>query len=131
MKVCIDTNTYEAFKRKNKEVISLLEEADQVIVPNIVLGELYSGFYRGLKTKQNIAELEMFLEIPGIVDFGVSTEVAERYGMIVRDLYENGTPIPTNDIWISAIAFETSARLLTFDKHFDLVPGLPVIHPTP
>lgn len=129
MKICIDTNTYEAFKRKNQEVVSMLEEAEEVIVPTIVLGELYSGFYIGNRTKKNIAELDLFLEIPGICDHGVSAEVAERYGMIVKDLYKNGTPIPTNDIWISAVAFETSSRVLTFDRHFDLVPGLPVIHP--
>lgn len=64
MRICIDTNTYEAFKRKNSVVISYLEEADTVIVPTVVLGELYSGFFRGSKTEKNIAELQLFMEIP-------------------------------------------------------------------
>ena len=129
MNICIDTNTYEALKRKNVAVLSFLEEADSVIVPTIVLGELYSGFFRGSKTERNVAELQLFMEAPGIEEFGVTHEVAERYGLIIRDLFRNGTPIPTNDIWISAIAFETASRVLSFDKHFDFVPGLPVIHP--
>ena len=45
-------------------------------------------------------------------------------GELVRELRENGTPIPTNDIWIAATAFETASRVLSFDTHFGLVPGL-------
>ncbi|MFH1760016.1 MAG: PIN domain-containing protein [bacterium] len=44
-------------------------------------------------------------------------------------LKEQGTPIPTNDIWIAATAFEMGARLITYDKHFNNVPGLVIQSP--
>ena len=55
--------------------------------------------------------------------------VAERCGYLVRDLGQQGTPIPTNDLWIAASALETGARLVSYDAHFECVPGLIVIAP--
>jgi tRNA(fMet)-specific endonuclease VapC len=50
----------------------------------------------------------------------------DRFGRIAAALRKAGTPIPTNDIWIAAHAFETGAELITFDRHFDHVRSLPV-----
>lgn len=35
-----------------------------------------------------------------------------------------GTPIPTNDIWITAQTMEHGAELVTTDSHFDKISGL-------
>ena len=50
--------------------------------------------------------------------------VAERYGMLVSKLKQQGTPIPTNDIWIAAVALERGAQLVTMDAHSDNIPGV-------
>lgn len=44
MTLCIDTNAYAAFKRGHRQIVGLLEAADELLVPTIVLGELYAGF---------------------------------------------------------------------------------------
>lgn len=129
MKVCIDTNIYVALKRNDKKILTLLEQAVQIIVPTIVVGELYSGFHRGSKTNENIAELNDFLDTAGVVEANTDHVVADRYGLIIKQLCKQGTPIPTNDVWIAATTFETASRLLTFDRHFDNVPGLSLIRP--
>ena len=67
LKLCLDTNAYAAFKRNLPPLQQLLESADEVFVPTIVLGELYAGFQMGSKTQQNIRELGDFLETPGVV----------------------------------------------------------------
>lgn len=54
----------------------------------------------------------------------VTLTTADRFGRIAASLRVKGTPIPTNDIWIAAHAFETGAELLSFDRHFDRVDGL-------
>ena len=54
----------------------------------------------------------------------IDEHIAERYGVIVKQLKESGNPIPVNDIWIGATAVETGARLLSSDSHFDNIPGL-------
>ncbi|MFQ5810117.1 MAG: PIN domain-containing protein, partial [Armatimonadota bacterium] len=59
----------------------------------------------------------------------VTHSIAERYGVLVKQLKEQGTPIPTNDIWIAATALETGTRLVSYDAHFNNVPGLIVLSP--
>ena len=52
----------------------------------------------------------------------VDVHVAERYSQIYGDLRENGTPIPTNDMWIAATASANGMTVLTFDAHFNVIP---------
>jgi predicted nucleic acid-binding protein len=35
-----------------------------------------------------------------------------------------GTPIPDNDLWIAAIAWEHDLTLITRDEHFQYIPQL-------
>jgi tRNA(fMet)-specific endonuclease VapC len=124
MRICLDTNAYSAFKRGDADIIDLVETADEVSVPSIVLGELFAGFRMGSRTRRNTAELDDFLHRPGVSVAGVTRAVAERYGMLVGQLRQQGTPLPTNDIWIAAVALERGAQLVTLDAHFDDVPGV-------
>ena len=90
---------------------------------------LYAGFQLGSHYEDNCKDLATFLELPGIQIAAPGQDVAERYGYLVRDLRRQGTPFPTNDLWIGATALETGARLVSYDVHFQHVPGLIVIAP--
>jgi predicted nucleic acid-binding protein len=107
----------------------LLESAEEVLVPATVLGELYAGFEMGSRREVNRQELTEFLTLPGVEMTAVTADIAERYGILVGQLARQGTPIPTNDIWIAATALETGARLVTYDSHFGNIPGLIVLTP--
>jgi tRNA(fMet)-specific endonuclease VapC len=124
MKLCIDTSAYSILMRGDREIKELLETADEVLVPAVVLGELYAGFYMGRGSKKNIDELNNFLERPGVKVVPINSTITERYGLLIKTLKEAGTPLPTNDIWIAAVTFETGTRLLTKDRHFKSIPGL-------
>ena len=106
-----------------------LEEAELIYVPTIVLGELHAGFCLGSHYEKKRQQLEAFLDVPGVQITLPDEAVAERYGYLGRDLRQQGTPIPTNDLWIAASAMETGARLVSYDAHFECVPGLIVIAP--
>lgn len=129
MKLCLDTNAYVALRTGQPALAELLEQADEVFVPAVVIGELFTGFFMGTRQKQNAKELNTFLNLPGVSVSAVDINVAERYGLLIKDLREQGTPLPTNDIWIAASAFETGARLVSYDKHFSKIPGLTVYSP--
>jgi tRNA(fMet)-specific endonuclease VapC len=43
---------------------------------------------------------------------------------ILQQLKRHGTPIPTNDIWIAAVALQHGFSLFTRDEHFSNIPGL-------
>ena len=124
MRLCLDTNAYSAFKRGDADIIDLVETADEVAIPCIVLGELFAGFRMGSRARRNVAELEEFLRRPGVSVAAVTKTVAQRYGMLVNKLKQQGTPLPTNDIWIAAVALERGAQLVTMDAHFDNIPGV-------
>ncbi|MBI9098657.1 MAG: type II toxin-antitoxin system VapC family toxin [Spirochaetaceae bacterium] len=127
MKICLDTNAYSSFKKGNQNIREIMENADEIFVPATVLGELYSGFQIGNLTEKNLSELNEFLSKPGVSIIPTNTDIAFRYGFITKDLRKQGTPIPTNDMWIAAANMDKGSVLLSRDKHFKEIPGLLVL----
>ena len=129
MKVCLDTNAYSRLMRGHPPLTELLETAAVVMLPVTVLGELHAGFELGSRRETNRRFLDDFLDQSGVERVEVSPDMAERYGILVAQLSRQGTPIPTNDIWIAACALDSGARLVTYDPHFEHVQGLIVVSP--
>lgn len=124
MRVCLDTNAYSDLRKGKPGLDKLLEEAEEILVPAPVIGELEYGFLLGSRARENEEELADFLSLPGVREIPVSRGIAERYAYVKASLRKRGTPIPENDVWIAAVALETGSRLLTSDAHFDRIPGL-------
>jgi len=124
VRICIDTNIYSAFKNGDQNVIELLENADELLLPTVVLGELYAGFHIGSRQKKNLNELDQFLNLPGVYIVKIDKEIADRYGILIKILKEQGTPIPSNDVWIAAAALEKGSKIATYDTHFNNIPGI-------
>ena len=123
-KVLIDTNIYSFAMKGDENTISILRRIDFIGISTISIGELYSGFKGGNKEEKNRAELDIFLDSPRVNIFPVDVETADFYAAILNELKRKGTPIPTNDIWIAAIAFQNGLKLFSYDKHFTNIPGL-------
>ena len=100
---------------------TLLDQAESVAVPTIVLGELRTGFLLGGKLQRNETELEAFLDNPVVEVLPVDSETSRRYAEIVVELRKAGMPLPTNDIWIAASAARIGATVLTCDEHFERI----------
>lgn len=118
MRCCLDTSAYSQFKRGDPQVVELIDRADWVGVPAVVLGELWLGFLLGGRLRQNQAELAEFIGHPAVDTLAVDAEVARIYADMVVDLRKAGTPLPTNDIWVAATAARAGATVLTYDAHF-------------
>ena len=127
MRLALDTNAYVALMRGDESVRDLLEGADYIGIPAVVLGELSAGFLLGDRPERNLREFDSFIADAGVEVLGIGRREAERYGALVKALRERGRPIPTNDIWIAACALCADTRLLTADTHFSEVPGLVAI----
>ncbi len=127
MKILLDTNAYAAWKRGHEEMAHHIRRAEQIYLSAVVMGELLFGFRNGTRLKQNMAELETFLESPYVTFVPVTRVTADRFGLIAAALRTKRSPIPTNDIWIAAHAMETGADLLSFDRHFRRVEGLALV----
>ena len=125
-RLCLDTSAFSFWQRGHPECNSILDQSRDVGMPAISLGELRAGFRLGNREEKNEQELREFLAIPYVRVLAVDEEVAEHYAQIVADLTRAGTPLPTNDIWIAALALREGATLLTFDEHFRLIPRVGV-----
>jgi len=64
--VLLDTSAYSASHRGGKRIPGVMQEAETVAVPAIVLGELYSGFRQGSRYAENRALLARFLAKPSV-----------------------------------------------------------------
>lgn len=123
-RMLIDTNIYSQALRGDESVVGTLRSLEQIGFSSISVGELLSGFKGGSKEHDNRKELETFLDGPRTVLYPVDEHTAEYYSAIINQLRKDGTPIPTNDIWIAATAFQHGLKLYTSDKHFCYVAGL-------
>jgi tRNA(fMet)-specific endonuclease VapC len=110
--------------RGHEGVASEVRAAERVVFSSVVAGELFYGFRCGARFEKNARQMRTFLERPLVTFLPVTLTTADRFGRIAAELRRKGTPIPLNDIWIAAHAMESGAELLSFDRHFELVPGL-------
>jgi len=46
---------------------------------------------------------------------------SRHYAEIVAELRRAGTPLPTNDIWVAAVASRNGTTVLTCDDHFERI----------
>ncbi len=123
-RILIDTNIYVAFKRNVQEIVETLRGVDYIGINTVVLGELYAGFKGGVKENKNKVELDRFLDSPRVEVIPIDETTSEVYAHIFWNLRKKGHPIPTNDIWVAASAFQHSLALFTLDDHFNKVDGL-------
>jgi tRNA(fMet)-specific endonuclease VapC len=124
MIILLDTSGYVGFKVGVKEVVEIITNAQHIFFSPVVLGELMFGFRNGTRFKQNMEELDQFLQHDAVELIQIGRTTADRYSRIASFLKQQGTPIPTNDIWIAAQTMECGAELITSDKHFEKVAGL-------
>ena len=124
MKILLDTSAYVGFKRNAVEAVEIIVNAELIVFSPVVMGELMFGFRNGTRFKENMDDLDRFLkhEVVDLLPIGKIT--SDRYSRITVKLRQQGTPIPTNDIWIAAQAMEQGAELITSDQHFDKINGL-------
>jgi tRNA(fMet)-specific endonuclease VapC len=119
---CLDTVAYSHFKRGEARITRMLDRAEWIGVPVIVIGELCAGFAKGSRTEKNLEELDEFLALPVVETLPVDRRIAEMFGEIIEELRRGGRPIPVNDVWIAATCARAGAPLLTWDGRFRLIP---------
>ena len=128
-RVAIDTNIYTDIMNGYRPVQDVLMEFDVVLVPMIVLGELLYGFTYGTKEAANRVQLDRFFSRDFVKILTLSRKTTEYYALLMSSLRKNGTPLPTNDVWIAASACAEKVPLISRDRHFTKINGLQLIIP--
>ena len=124
MRVALDTNRYTDLCRGEPAVVEVVATADAVFLPFVVVGELRAGFGVGARARGNERTLQRFLAKPRVDVLFATEATTHHYAALFGQLRAQGTPIPTNDVWIAALALEHGLALSTRDGHFDHIPQL-------
>lgn len=124
MRVALDTNRYVDLCKGLIETVMILEEAEAIIIPFVVVGELRAGFAFGRRQAENERILRRFLLKNGVRVLFADEQTTHHYAAIFRQLRKQGTPIPTNDMWLAALVLQHNLVLHARDKHFDHLPQL-------
>ena len=117
-RICLDTSAYSHFMRGDAAAVRVISDARWVGLPSVVLGELRTGFLLGGRSDHNEVELERFLSHPLVGVLDVDEPASRIYAEIMVALRRSGTPLPTNDIWVAAVAAREGATVVTYDDHF-------------
>ncbi len=125
MKIVLDTNRYVDFARGDDVVVDVLENAEEIHLPLIVLAELRAGFAVGTRGAKNEGGLRRFLLRSGVGVLFPDEQTTHHYASVYRQLRQQGTPIPTNDMWIAAQVLQHGLVLFARDSHFDHLPQIP------
>ncbi|MEO8077122.1 MAG: type II toxin-antitoxin system VapC family toxin [Acidobacteriota bacterium] len=124
MRVALDTNRYVDLCKNVIETVALLEEAEAIVMPFVVIAELRAGFAHGRREAENERILRRFLLKDGVSVVFADDQTTYHYAALFRQLRRQGTPIPTNDMWLAALVLQHNLPLHARDKHFDHLPQL-------
>ncbi|MEQ1862540.1 MAG: type II toxin-antitoxin system VapC family toxin [Chthoniobacteraceae bacterium] len=124
MRVALDTNAYSDFLRGVPGRVRVVQAAERLFLPLIVLGELRAGFAAGSREEENVETLRQFLASPRASVLVPDETTTEHYARVFVQLRRKGVGIPTNDLWIAALVLQHDLELCSSDAHFEHVEGL-------
>lgn len=124
MRLALDSNRYSDLCRGLAPVVEVVEQAEAVLLPFVVVAELRAGFAVGKRGTDNERILQRFILKPGVGVLFADDQTTHFYAAAYRQLRQQGTPIPTNDLWIAALVLQHSLVLCARDRHFDHLPQL-------
>lgn len=124
MRILLDTNRYTDFCKAVPEAVAPVTAAEFVFLPFVALAELRGGFQAGTLARENERTLARFLASERVSVLYPDETTTQVYAGLFAQLRRQGTPIPTNDIWIAALALQHNLALLSRDAHFDNLPQL-------
>ena len=124
MRLALDTNAYVDICRGREDAVQPMRGAEHLFLTYVSLAELRAGFLAGTRSRENERNLVRFLNSPRAEVLYPDEQTTFHYARLFHQLKSQGTPIPTNDMWIAALVVQHDLVLLSQDKHFDYLPQL-------
>jgi len=122
MNILLDTHFYSAFCKGDESAVRIIQRARKIFIPFAALAELRTGFLCGTTARKNESSLTIFLNSDRVKVLYPDENTPHQFAAVFAQLRLLGKPIPTNDIWIAALAIQHDLILCSNDRHFDLLP---------
>ena len=121
----LDTNIVSAWLKGETPIADLIDGAESVFLPIIVVGELYYGAAFSSQVAKNTTDIKRITSRYPVLSLDEDTTMV--YGSIKTGLRKKGKPIPENDIWIAAIVIQNDLTLVSRDGHFKEIDELSLV----
>lgn len=118
----LDTNALSAIAENEPTAVRIFSQAASIELPVIVLGECRFGIAHSRRRNEYESWLDELIAATRVLP--VEDETSNHYARIRAELKKAGQPIPSNDLWIAALARQHRLPLMSQDRHFDGVQGL-------
>ena len=81
-RIGLDTSAYSAFLRGDDRIQEAIQRANEILLPQIVVGELAFGFEMGKQKQKNWKEFYRFLSSPRVEVVDIDFDTALYYARI-------------------------------------------------
>lgn len=115
----LDTNALSALAEGSESILRAAEHVATFSVPVVVVGEYEYGIARSRRREALERWLRQLLDASRVLE--IDRRTATAYAVIRERLRKRGRPIPSNDLWIAALAHQHELPVLSRDAHFDEV----------
>jgi hypothetical protein len=119
-KILVDTSVWIEFFRKKEpwySAISVLMDDKRICCSGIILAELIQG----AKSEKELEVLRDFRHVFEFLD--ESTDLWQAAGELSNTLQRKGKSVGLSDCYLAASAKAHKVKILTLDKHFDVIKG--------
>lgn len=119
-----DTNALSALGNEEPAILEKLNlaETPRPYLCFICLGEYRKGLLDSTRPAKPLAMLKQLCSSWDTLHS--NDETITHYAEIGHYLKTIGRPIPTNDIWIAALARQHAMPVFSRDRHFDHIPDI-------
>ena len=131
MGIVLDTSALIAIERGGSALANTVpSDVDDVCVPAVVIAELWIGVElaeSSQRRRERIQKIRALLDATRLISF--DERLAPTYARVYAELRAAGTPIPANDLAVSATALFYRHQVLvgpSGEEHFRRVRGLEV-----
>lgn len=102
--IVVDTNVFIDLMKGENTIAQKLKSFEEIYLSPIVLAELYFGAHRSANPEKHLNKVSIVIRDSKLLAID---EVTSRYFVHIKlELFAKGKPIPENDIWIAASAFQ-------------------------
>jgi predicted nucleic acid-binding protein len=123
--VILDTNALSAFADGDAQLLRVIGKETDLALPVVALGEYLYGVHQSRQRARYERWVSATLPLFDVLPVGENT--ARHYAEIRGELKAAGRPIPSNDLWIAALARQHRLPVLSRDRHFQAVTGLRLV----